>query len=86
MRDSVLWLIRSSQKATEFTAFSKLPSKVDEEPNIDALQERRILVTFVSFSRTEDNRFSDQAGSMTRFFCVAGVSENSSKCRYLVTF
>jgi hypothetical protein len=32
MRDNVLWLIRSSQKDTESTAFSKLPTKIGEEP------------------------------------------------------
>lgn len=35
MHDNVLWLVRSSQKDTESTAFSKLPTKIGEEPEIE---------------------------------------------------
>jgi hypothetical protein len=32
MHDNVQWLIRSSQKDSESPAFSKLPTKIGEEP------------------------------------------------------
>ena len=35
MHDNVLWLVRSSQKDTESTVFSNLPTKIGEEPIID---------------------------------------------------
>ena len=35
MHDNVLWLVRSSQKDTESTAFSNLPTKIGEEPDFD---------------------------------------------------
>ncbi len=34
MHDNVLWLVRSSQKDTESTVFSNLPTKIGEEPHV----------------------------------------------------
>ena len=44
MRDNVQWLIRSSQKDTESTAFSNLPTKIGEEPTKVASPAYKLLL------------------------------------------